>query len=76
MRERDIAKVNEAVLLIIAEAAERMVELRKMDGPNAKKELDGAVEVVDWGIRTFGSYVGAWFHSSLLIYGDFQLKCI
>lgn len=62
MRERDAAKVNEAVLLIVAEAAERMVELRKIDGPDAKKELDAAVEIVDWGIRTFGSYVGSlWF---------------
>lgn len=58
VRERDAAKVNEAVLLIVSEAAERMVELRKMDGADAKKELDAAVEIVDWGIRTFGSYVG------------------
>lgn len=58
MRERDAAKVNEAVLLIVAEAAERMVELRKMDGADVKKELDAAIEIVDWGIRTFGSYVG------------------
>jgi exportin-T len=58
VRDRDAAKVNEAVLLIISEAAERMVELRKMEGTDVKKELDAAVEIVDWGIRTFGSYVG------------------
>jgi exportin-T len=58
VREQDAAKVNEAVLLIVAEAAERMVKLRKIDGADVKKELDAVVEIVDWGIRTFGSYVG------------------
>jgi len=45
--------------LVVTEAAERMVELRKLDCTgNLKKDLDAAVETVDWGIRTFGSYVG------------------
>ena len=26
--------------------------------PETKPELDNAIELVDWGIRTFGSYVG------------------
>ncbi|KXN89108.1 Exportin-T [Leucoagaricus sp. SymC.cos] len=66
VRERDAAKVNEAVLLIISEAAERMVELRKMEGVDMKKESDAAVEIVDWGIRTFGSYVG-WIDINLTV---------
>lgn len=61
VRERDAAKVNEAVLLVVTEAVERMVELRKLEGANVKKELDVAVEIVDWGIRAFGSYVGMSF---------------
>ncbi|KAF9444820.1 ARM repeat-containing protein [Macrolepiota fuliginosa MF-IS2] len=66
VREQDAAKVNEAVLLIISEAAERMVQLRKMEGEDAKRGLDAAVEIVDWGIRTFGSYVG-WIDINLTV---------
>lgn len=59
VRERAAAKVNEAVLLVVTEAAERMAHLRKLGSAgNHKKDLDAAVETVDWGIRTFGSYVG------------------
>lgn len=59
VRERDAARINEAVLTIVADGAERMSRLRKSDGPSElERELDGVVEVVDWGIRTFGSYVG------------------
>lgn len=56
VRERDAARINEAVLTIVADGVERMTCLRKNDGP--ERELDGAIEVVDWGVRTFGSYVG------------------
>jgi len=65
VRERDAGRINEAVLTIVAEAAERMTELRKNpEQPSDSKELDHAIEVVDWGVRTFGSYVGA-FHCAL-----------
>ena len=43
----------------MAESAERMNELRKsstMDS-QTRVDLDHAIEVVDWGVRTFGSYV-------------------
>jgi exportin-T len=61
VRDRDAARINEAVLTIVSEGAKRMEALR--ENPNAAteaKELDHAIEVVDWGIRTFGSYVGAY----------------
>lgn len=59
MRERDASRINEAVLTIVAEGAERMANLRKApDSPDTSVQLDEVIEVVDWGIRTFGSYVG------------------
>jgi exportin-T len=59
VRERDAGRINEAVLTLVAEGSERMSNLRKReDSSEASRELDGAIEVVDWGIRTFGSYVG------------------
>lgn len=60
VRERDAARINEAVLTLVAEGSERMSNLRKREDPSAEvsRELDGVIEVVDWGIRTFGSYVG------------------
>lgn len=59
VRERDAARINEAVLTIVAEGAETMARLQKGEpSPETKTELDGAIELVDWGIRTFGSYVG------------------
>lgn len=57
VRERDAARINEAVLTLVAECSERMLSLRKQNGSNTR-DLDAAIEVVDWGIRTFGSYVG------------------
>lgn len=61
VRERDAGRINEAVLTIVAAAAERMTELRKNPGQSSdNKELDHAIEVVDWGVRTFGSYVGGF----------------
>jgi exportin-T len=58
VRDRDAAKINEAVLTIVAASAERMAVLQ--ESPSSSPDLAGAVEVVDWGIRTFGSYVGKW----------------
>jgi exportin-T len=70
VRERDAARINEAVLTIVADGAERMSRLRKDGGSSeSERELDGVVEVVDWGIRTFGSYVGM----SMVRYGVFML---
>lgn len=63
VRERDAAAINEAVLTIVADGVERMNRLRKGDATNSEKEVDVATEVVDWGMRTFASYVGTW-HSS------------
>jgi len=61
VRERDAARINDAVLTLVAEGSERMTILRKSDdSPEVSRELDGAIEVVDWGIRTFGSYVGKY----------------
>lgn len=57
VRERDASLINEAVLTIIADGAERMAILRKSDDVESKT-LGDVVEVVDWGVRTFGSYVG------------------
>jgi exportin-T len=59
VRERDAARINEAVLTIVAESVEAMANLRKADvSAGSTRELDTVIEVVDWGIRTFGSYVG------------------
>src|SRR5712671_1617100 len=59
VRERDAARINEAVLTIVADDAQRMASLRKNSGSaELERELDGVIEVVDWGLRTFGSYVG------------------
>lgn len=59
VRERDAARINEAVLTIVADFVERMTNLRKTGvSANSEKDLDSAVEVVDWGVRTFASYVG------------------
>jgi exportin-T len=61
IREQDAARINDAVLTIVSEAAEKMSRLRKgQDGLGSKRDLDDAEEVVDWGIRTFGSYVGTF----------------
>lgn len=66
VRDRDAARINEAVLTIVADGTTRMSNLRKNEGSTElERELDGVVEVVDWGIRTFGSYVGVL--SSMLI---------
>ncbi|KIJ62794.1 hypothetical protein HYDPIDRAFT_113893 [Hydnomerulius pinastri MD-312] len=64
VRERDAPLINEAVLTIIAEGAERMGMLRKSGGES--RALNEVVEVVDWGVRTFGSYVG-WIDINLTV---------
>lgn len=56
VRDRDAASINEMVLTVVAEMADRMVMLRKPDAQPGS--LDDVVELVDWGIRTFTSYVG------------------
>lgn len=59
VRERDAAKINDAVLAIVAENAEKMSKLRGAQiGSGSNPELAAAVESVDLGIRTFASYVG------------------
>ena len=71
VRERDAAHINEAVLTIVADGVERMGRLRKGEqaGPAAERELDTAVEVVDWGVRTYASYVG-WIDINLTVTRD------
>lgn len=60
VRERDAAQINEAVLTIVASGVDRMSELRKNEtSSGSSRELEEVIEVVDWGVRTFGSYVGA-----------------
>jgi exportin-T len=63
VREQDAARINDAVLTIVADGSEKMTTLRKSEHSlDWARELDGVIEVVDYGIRTFGSYVGAFFH--------------
>jgi hypothetical protein len=57
VRERDAARINEAVLTIVAGYAERLQVLRKAEVATSR-ETSEVLEVVDWGIRTFGSYAG------------------
>jgi len=67
VRERDAARINEAVLTIIAANVEKLTKLRSAsDSAESRKELEQAEEVVDWGIRTFGSYVG-WVDINLTV---------
>ena len=48
VRERDAARINEAVLTIVADDAQRMTSLRKNNASaELGRELDGVVEVVD-----------------------------
>lgn len=75
VRERDAAIINEAVLTIVSKGADRMSSLRKGDAqPESEREEEVNEEVVDWGVRAFGSYIR---ESSLLIisptYGNYRL---
>jgi len=58
VRERDAARINEAVLAIVSDEASRMSQMQKGDGNVDAQALNEVVEVVDLGVRTFGSYVG------------------
>lgn len=58
VRDRDAARINEAVLTIVADSSEKLTNARKGESP---ENSDRLVEVVDWGVRTFGSYVGQYF---------------
>ncbi|KIJ50979.1 hypothetical protein M422DRAFT_27087 [Sphaerobolus stellatus SS14] len=67
IRERDAAIINEAVLTIITENAERMRALRKGDvAPTVNREAETCEEVVDWGIRAFASYIH-WIDINLTV---------
>ncbi|KAJ8072513.1 pre-tRNA nuclear export protein [Marasmius tenuissimus] len=67
VRERDAVRINEAVLTIVSEATEKMTMLQKQqDGSSVGRELSEVEEVVDWGIRAFGSYVG-WIDINLTV---------
>ena len=59
VRARDAQGINEAVLTIVASAAEKMAQVRKGE---ITAPINQITEVVDWGVRTFGSYVGALFN--------------
>ncbi|KAJ7756382.1 armadillo-type protein [Mycena maculata] len=61
VRERDAARINEAVLTIVSEGTETIKK-----GVASPRELETAAEVVDLGIRTFGSYVG-WIDINLTV---------
>ncbi|KAA1467486.1 ARM repeat-containing protein [Dentipellis sp. KUC8613] len=67
VRERDAARINEAVLTIVADSADRMAKLRKGELAGAsERSLSEATETVDWGVRTFSSYVG-WIDINLTV---------
>lgn len=67
VRERDAVRINEAVLTIVVDAADRMTKLQKGElAPTSERESTEVIEVVDWGIRTFGSYVG-WIDINLTV---------
>ena len=61
VRQRDAAQINRAVLTIVERGSDRMAVLRgHPDTSDGTSEVDDVVEVVDCGIRTFASYVGAY----------------
>ncbi|GJJ08694.1 hypothetical protein Clacol_002913 [Clathrus columnatus] len=67
VRERDAPIINEAVLTIISETADRMRALRKGEvSPSIEREEEMCEEVVDWGIRAFGSYIH-WIDINLTV---------
>ena len=57
VRERDAARINEAILTIVVDYVERLQVLREAAAATGR-EVSEILEVVDWGIRTFGSYAG------------------
>ncbi|KAH7913226.1 armadillo-type protein [Hygrophoropsis aurantiaca] len=64
VRERDARRINEAVLTIIADSVDKTKALRNIDGTS--RDLMNATEITDYGIRTFGSYVG-WIDINLTV---------
>jgi exportin-T len=68
VRERDAPRINDAVLTIVADGSEKLSTLRKAEHSwDWGRELDGVVEVVDCGIRTFGSYVSTSIRGSFIV---------
>ena len=55
VRERDASRINEAVLTIVADSAQQLDNVRQ---GKSSGNIERLTEVVDWGVRTFGSYVG------------------
>ncbi|KAF8526317.1 ARM repeat-containing protein [Hysterangium stoloniferum] len=67
VRERDAPIINEAVLTIINESNERMKALRNREvQPVIEREEEIKEEIVDWGIRAFGSYIH-WIDINLTV---------
>lgn len=57
VRERDASKINEAVLTIVSDSIQNLARIRKGEIVGNGDRLE---EVIDWGIRTYGSYVGSF----------------
>lgn len=64
VRQRDAAQINEAVLTLIAKGSERATAIRQSSKDIG--ELSAVIEIVDWGVRTFASYVG-WIDINLTV---------
>lgn len=65
VRARDAAAINTAVLTIVADATDKLAQARKGEAGLSEDRL---VEVIDLGIRTYGSYVGK-SSTKFLLYG-------
>jgi exportin-T len=65
VRERDAAKINQAVLTIVMDAKEKIDELRVNNVEDKSKLME---EVVDLGIRSFASYVREWCGTLLVAF--------
>ena len=72
VRERDATWINEAVLTIVADYAERLLALREA-AESTSRETSEVLEVVDWGIRTFGSYAGLSLYRNFFVRRTFNL---
>ncbi|KZT36068.1 ARM repeat-containing protein [Sistotremastrum suecicum HHB10207 ss-3] len=65
VRAKDASGINNAVLAIIGEGAEKIRVARLEFGDDAK-EVELLEEVVDWGVRAFASYIH-WIDISLTV---------
>ncbi|PVG04220.1 ARM repeat-containing protein [Serendipita vermifera] len=65
VRDRDAARINEAVLAIIADAKQRLDQLNAA-GDQVRKKEAYVEEIVDLGIRAFASYV-PWIDINLTV---------